>query len=577
MLHKEQFSLDIAFEMVDIRRTGTVVLGDSEAALRTAIELKNRGVDHLILVTPDRSDDPYEPAESHFWYEATAADEEFRTIDGDIASALVSSGHEALSYLEKLGVTVSDMPSGKMIAGDKNGKTVQALLKDEVKRLSFDVYEGYQVLRYLVSKKQVVGVFLLNSRPQKKQAVYKVLLADNVVIGTGGPTSVYLNTTYLTEKSGTYGLAILAGAKAKNAAEWRFGIAAKDAPLRVTRALLEALPRVYSVDAEGVEHDFLKDRWQPDEVMRRLQEKARHWAFDIRQKDGAGAIDLLIKKEEDRGRDVYLDYRSVVYGESETPLERLLAISQDAYDAFLAAGIDLKAAPLSIHLAAGHHIGGLEIDDVWQTSFEGLYAVGEAAAVYGGDHEVGKLSAGQIGAIRAATHIAETRNNGLTKNHIDRPMRELVREFIRFAKAAVDNDGQSAIEFERDLQEKLSAEASVVREKRVLQALERTLTLAYRKLDTLKIDAIEQQGTLIHTLNTLYAQSALVFSALNLFVHETGSGTGSLYLDGDEDVLNTYDEEEPLLIQEIWFEDEQFHAAWRELRPAPISLEMANA
>lgn len=594
MLHKETFRLDIAFEHVDIRRTGTIVLGDSEAALRATLELQQNGVEDLILVTPDRSHDAYQPADSHYWHEQTL-DDDLDTMDGDIVLALETEREAALSYLVTLGAEVSEREEGLYIERAADGKTVQELLLQKVKDSNIEIYERYQVLRFLVAKKHINGVFLLNRDPKEGQVSYKVLLADNVVVGTGEPTSVYSNTTYMSERSATYGLAVLAGAKVKNAAEWRFGLSVKAFPLKLTRAFMSVLPRIYSVDKDGREHDFLTTAWPLDDVCQKMLLKADHWAFDVRQIESAGAIDLLIKTEEDRGRGVFVDYREnlshdfsldKLTGEisralkaagamQETPVERLRKLDENAYQACLANGIDLEKEPLAVHTAAGHHIGGLTIDEWWQTSFEGLYAVGEAAAVYGADHEFGKLSAGQIGAIRAARHIAEKRNKGITKNHIDRPMRDLVREFIRYAKAAVDNKGKLADEFEDELREKLNRFAMLIREKSALQSLNNTLRRAMSAFDTLRIRRIEDQGDLIHMLNTWYAQAALVFASLDLFESETSGGIGAVYYDGSTACLTEQAEE--MVVQEIWLADGKFESEWRELRPLPSRLSRCDS
>jgi len=83
-------------------------------------------------------------------------------------------------------------------------------------------------------------------------------------------------------------------------------------------------------------------------------------------------------------------------------------MNQPAVDFYRDRKVDLENEPLEIALCAQHNNGGLHVDEWWQTTVRGLFAVGEAACTHGIYRPGGTaLNAGQVGSTRAALFISE--------------------------------------------------------------------------------------------------------------------------------------------------------------------------
>ena len=142
-------------------------------------------------------------------------------------------------------------------------------------------------------------------------------------------------------------------------------------------------------------------------------------------------MDIAVYKESrERGRRVYLDYRSnpqgvrspltaeqigtVSYAYLErsgalggTPMERLRTMNPDAVRLYESHGIDLSSEMLEIAVCAQHHNGGLTGDLWWESPLRGLYPVGEANGSFGIYRPGGSaLNETQAGSRRAASRIA---------------------------------------------------------------------------------------------------------------------------------------------------------------------------
>ncbi|MDR1439558.1 MAG: FAD-binding protein [Clostridiales bacterium] len=194
--------------------------------------------------------------------------------------------------------------------------------------------------------------------------------------------------------------------------------------------------------------------------------KGYHWPFDAaKAAGGSSAIDILVHMERAKGRRVFLDYRRNPGGGIDfsslgdearaylekagacfgSPLDRLLRLNSPAVDFFRDKGVDLAAEPLEIALCAQHNNGGLAVDCHWQTSVEGIFAVGEAAASHGVYRPGGSaLNAGQAGSARAAQHIAARLGGRARAATLSGAALAQAEEIIDLAAAALRNRGPGA-------------------------------------------------------------------------------------------------------------------------------------
>lgn len=248
----------------------------------------------------------------------------------------------------------------------------------------------------------------------------------NVILCTGGPAHIYRDRVYPESQHGMSALAFDAGAEGANLHCWQYGLASTAFRWNVSGSYQQAIPRYISVDEAGVEREFLADALGEDEAARMTFLKGYQWPFDPERTEGSSRVELLVQRETDQGRRVYLDYRRNPRGYDvrrlgaealayltncgaldETPIARLRRMNAPAIELYRSHGIDLTREPLEIRVCAQHHNGGIAVDADAQTCVPGLYAAGEAAGTFGRKRPGGSaLNATQTGSVRAARHIA---------------------------------------------------------------------------------------------------------------------------------------------------------------------------
>ncbi|MBP5543001.1 MAG: FAD-binding protein, partial [Kiritimatiellae bacterium] len=259
------------------------------------------------------------------------------------------------------------------------------------------------------------------------------ILAHDTVFAVGGPGGLYARSVYPACHTGGIGLAIAAGARARNLPTSQFGLASIKFRWNVSGTYMQVLPRLISTAADGVSdpRDFLLPAYgvDPAAAASTLFLKGYQWPFDpAKAESGSSRIDLLVQEETlVKGRRVFLDYRS------ETPGLDLAALSAEAHDyleksgalegppiarlermnpgaiaLYREHGIDLAGEPLEIALCAQHNTGGLAADAWWQSeNVAHLWPIGEVNGSHGLRRPGGAaLNAGQVGAYRCAAAIA---------------------------------------------------------------------------------------------------------------------------------------------------------------------------
>jgi len=312
--------------------------------------------------------------------------------------------------------------------GPLTSKLMTEALEAAVKSKSIPIIDNCQVIKLLVQDNQVRGLVLYN-----REAGYQTLRAVNIILATGGPAGVYADTVFPISQTGATGLALAVGAVACNLQEWQYGLASIDFRWNVSGTYQQVLPRYISVDAEGNEHEFLLDYYKnPANGLDMVFLKGYQWPFDTQKIEGSSRIDLLVAAEmKEKGRTVYMDFTrnptglnfdrlseetyaylkksDALFG---TPIQRLEKMNPKAIRLYRDNGINLYSEPLKIAVCAQHCNGGIAVDVNWESSVKGLYVAGEAAGSFGVYRPGGSaLNATQVGAMRAAEHIAGMSNN----------------------------------------------------------------------------------------------------------------------------------------------------------------------
>ena len=336
---------------------------------------------------------------------------------------------------------------------------VQALER-KAQELNIPVFDGLLAVEILKHEGRCCGLLCLETATGD----YIAFQSDNIVLATGGPAGIYADSVYPTCHTGSSSLAIAAGAKMQNLTEWQYGLASVEPRWNVSGTYMQVLPRFVSVDEEGQEHEFLLDFFHdPYEALSAVFLKGYQWPFDSRKVlTGSSVIDLLVYRQRVfLGRKVYLDYTKNPFGLENiefsrlseeaytylhkadacfgTPIERLLHMNQPAVELYASKGVDLQKECLEIALCAQHHNGGIAVNLWWETSIEGLFAVGECAGTHGVVRPGGSaLNAGQVGSLRAAQWISvKPASNTASITGFAKTAAEALAKHIRFQQTVL--------------------------------------------------------------------------------------------------------------------------------------------
>lgn len=357
-------------------------------------------------------------------------------VDGDIALCEAAASAQCFYRLVQLGVPFPCNDMGEYVgyqtdhsirkrassAGPLTSKFMTEALESSIRQKHVQLLDRVMAVRILTDKNGVCGLMCFDTAHKE----WLRIRCAHVVLATGGPAGVYLNRVYPASQFGMSGMAFEAGAAGSNLHCWQYGLASVKFRWNVSGSYQQAIPRYVSVDANGVEYDFLTGALSLEDKLYMTFLKGYQWPFDPRKVDGSSRIDLLVKAEEDKGRKVYMDFRRNPTGYSEaalhpeaydylrncgallsTPFERLKAINAPAIQLYRDHGIDVATEMLQVSVCAQHHNGGVMVDSNWQSTLPGLYVCGEAAGTFGQFRPGGSaLNSTQVGSMRAARHIA---------------------------------------------------------------------------------------------------------------------------------------------------------------------------
>ncbi|NLG28629.1 MAG: FAD-binding protein [Chloroflexi bacterium] len=442
-----------------ITRVHTLVVGSGAAGLGAAVSLHAHGITDLLILTEaltagtsfnagsdkqtyyklglygDQADSPAALAETLF---------AGGSMHGDLALVEANYSMRAFARLLELGVSFPHDRAGGPVGyrtdhdprqratsvGPYTSREMCRALAAETRRRNIRVRERASVAALLTrpegDARGCLGVLALLDG-----STWHAYIAENVVWATGGPGGLYHASAYPAEHAGGIGIALLAGARARNLQESQFGLASVAHRWNVSGAYMQALPRFLATAADGASdaHEFLRPHFSSAALADLTFAKGYEWPFDARRAlIGSSLIDMLVYQETVlRGRRVWLDYRANPEGLDlgalgpeargylersgalgATPLARLEALNPAALAHYRAHGIDLATQPLEIAICAQHNNGGLAADDGWESeNVRRLFPVGEVNGSHGVYRPGGAaLNAGQVGGYRLAETIA---------------------------------------------------------------------------------------------------------------------------------------------------------------------------
>ena len=432
------------------------------------------------------------------------------SVDGDNALCEAALSTRCFMNLCELGVAFPSNRYGEYVgyktdhdpfaratsAGPLTSKFMTEVLEENAKRLQIPVYDGLYAVEILKDAQGVCGLVCL----EKRTGDYVVFRTADIVLATGGPAGIYADSVFPACHTGSSSLALLAGAEFQNLTEWQYGLASIAPRWNVSGTYMQVLPCFVSVDADGMEREFLLDYFEdPYEALSLVFLKGYQWPFDSSKvMNGSSVVDLLVYRQTALlGRRVYLDYRTNPFGLKEidydrlsqeaktylknagacfgTPIERLRLMNTPAIELYRGKGLDLENQMLEIALCAQHNNGGIAVDLWWQTVVPGLFAVGECAGTHGISRPGGSaLNAGQVGALRAAQYLSQDGRTLLEEAAFQKMADEAVAKHAAFTQAVVQkpNNVNTAL---ADIRRRMSVSGAAIREPANMEkALEET-------------------------------------------------------------------------------------------------------
>ncbi len=608
------------------RYINTIVLGSGAAGFNAASRLKSLGVEDLAIITEGikcgTSRNTGSDKQTFYKLSLAGSDDDSvralagdlfkgRAVDGDIAlceAALSTAGFLRLSemgvpfpknrYGEYIGYKTDHDPHKRATsAGPYTSRFMTECLERDVKEKNIEILDGYQAVRFLSDDNEIKGLICLE---RKTNELY-LFLTDNLVMATGGPAGIYEMSVYPESQFGATGLAFEIGAKGKNLTEWQYGLASVRPRWNVSGSYMQVLPRIVSIDKEGKEYDFLSDYpLSRGEMLTRLFLKGYQWPFDVRKlNSGSSIVDILCYLELEKGRRVYLDYihnpdneaidfsllsdEARVYLEragatEETPIKRLRAMNEPAYEFYLDKGVDLEKEYLEISLSAQHNNGGLSINLWWESNIKGLFPVGEVAASHGVYRPGGSaLNAGQVGSTRASEYIAR---RGYKRDNPELSASdEAALSEMEAIKANAKNGKVYIIDAYDHLRHIMSLYSSAIRSEKTLKSTFSEVERLLREFDDVRIERDGELWRLFEYRNALITARMYLYGMLS-YIELSGKSRGSaLYTDengsihpkalDDRFIYTLEDESSASSIIEVWSDGEKLNRSERDARPIP--------
>ncbi len=435
---------EISFPLYSVN---TLIIGSGAASLNTAVNLYERGLKDIVIVTDcwgaGTSNNAGSDKQTYYKLSLSGelpdspiimAEDLFKggCMHGDIALCEAQNSLQAFYHLVSLGVPFPFDKYGTYVGyktdHDPRGRATSAgpltshlmfeCLTKDIQNKGIKVFNNNEIIALLTEKrgdeKHVIGAIGLDKENLEGDNCGFVLFnAVNVVLGTGGPAGIYKTSVYPESQLGSTGLAFEIGATGNNLTESQYGLASIKFRWNLSGTYQQVIPRYVSTGRDGGdEKEFLNDYF-PDmgKLATAIFLKGYQWPFDPRKvyNYGSSLIDILVYQETViMGRRVFLDFLRNPSGESKledfsfdllkeeaymyleksgalfgTPIERLKKMNQPAIDLYKSHDIDITKEYLEIAVCAQHNNGGIKGNTWWESNIRHLFPVGEVNGTHG--------------------------------------------------------------------------------------------------------------------------------------------------------------------------------------------------
>jgi succinate dehydrogenase/fumarate reductase flavoprotein subunit len=557
----------------------TLVIGSGAAGLNAAIQLRNQGIEDVLIISEGLNmgtsintgsdkqtyyktamcggdqDSPYTMARNYF---------DGGSMHGDLALVEASTSARAFLNLVNLGVPFPQDPYGQFVGyktdhdpaqratsiGPYTSREMCNALIRELKRQNISIHEKTYCVSLLTDSdgdaKRAVGAIA-----QNENAEFVAYAADNVVFAVGGPGGLYETSVYPNVHTGAIGIALLAGAMGQGLPEAQYGLASTKFRWNVSGTYMQVIPKFVSTenDGESDPREFMRDYFNSvGEMNSMVFLKGYQWPFDIRKVvGGSSIIDVLVYIETQiKGRRVFLDFRenpqdfkfedmrqeAYDYLKNsrafqDTPLARLEHMNPGAISLYNDNNIDISVEMLEIAVCAQHNNGGLAANHWWEsTNVKHLFPVGEVNGSHGVARPGGSaLNSGQVGAFRASDYIAARyRQSSLDYNAFTAVAVKELAGLENF----MDNCRSSSVDWRsqrQELQSRMSRAAAHIRSEKGLEEALREAEKMWKDISTggCRVENPSQAIQALRNRQLVFAH--LVYINATLFQVKSGAGS----------------------------------------------------
>ncbi len=202
-------------------------------------------------------------------------------------------------------------------AGPKTSRFMSQCLQKQLERYGVEIHDRQELAHLLTTgsgeAKRITGVVTVDKKNiDESNYAINVYLGANIILAAGGPGEMFKTTVYPKGQLGIHGLAFKAGLIGANLTESQFGLASIKFRWNVSGTYMQALPRIFSTDANGKnEKEFLTDFFPSMSKMATdIFLKGYQWPFDPQRIENlqSSLVDILVFNETQKGRRVYMDF-----------------------------------------------------------------------------------------------------------------------------------------------------------------------------------------------------------------------------------------------------------------------------
>ena len=479
-----------------------LVVGAGAAGARTAISLKQAGVEPLVIGKRDHGDAHTTWAagginaalgsldEEDDWtvHAADTYDEGHFINDPDAVELVAKGMPDRIRELDDWGMPFDRTEDGKInqryfgaqsfrrtcFVGDRTGEAILETLVAKAQELEIPYRDNVMVTRLLSDGSRVYGA----AGYDMEDGHFVVFTAEHVVLAAGGFSAIYNRHSSRDDENNGDGpaLAYEAGASLMDTEFVQFHPTGMTQDpdwdeewggRLVTEAVRGEGGRLFNSEGER-----FMERYSPDQMELDARDVvARAIAQEVREGRGT----------ENGG--VYLD---ISHRDRDFIEERLPRM----YERFQGLGVDMAEEPVEVAPTAHYTMGGVDIDfNTGETGIEGLYAVGETVAGVHGANRLGGNSLAETVAIGklVGDHVAEQVSDETPE--LPGGMRALARREFAALEGLEASDGDvTPEELHEAFGELMWEHAGILRDEESLKAgLERLQDLRERTAD-LRVD-----------------------------------------------------------------------------------------